>query len=184
MPTIPDHLLVDAALLGDTEAFSGLYDRYVATVFDYAYQVTGDDDEALSITQDVFTAAWTNLAKISLGTGSILPWLLTAAQFRCQHAARRAGRRIPTVDITEYERDGSEVDDLDMKVHAQFLLHRIEKEVDLMPTLDATVYRALIHDGLSYDETATLAGISVASVTKRMKRVRARLRKAFREETW
>jgi RNA polymerase sigma factor (sigma-70 family) len=177
-----DHLLVDAALLGSRAAFEELYGRHGDSVYAFAIEATGSEDEALSITQDVFIAAWTNLEKISLGTGSVLPWLLTAAQFRCNHAARRAGRRPKTVDIADYVLTQVDTDSLESTVDAGQLLDRIEKEVSTMTPLDARVFRALIHDGLSYGEAASQIGISVDSVTKRMKRVRSRLRDSFKGE--
>jgi RNA polymerase sigma factor (sigma-70 family) len=174
-----DHLLVDAALLGNRAAFDELYLRYADVIFSYALETLGERDAAVSVTQDVFNAAWSRLDAISLGTGSILPWLLEAARNFCLHAARKARRQVNTVSIAEYEGHEIDPDGLDERINAQHLLGRIEAEVARMPALDAQVYRLLIHEGRSYAEAAAAIGISTASVTKRLGRVRARLRKQF-----
>ncbi len=179
MPSTSDHLLIEASLLGDKKAFELLYTRHRQAIYAYALALVQDPDAAESVTTDTFVTAWHKRAEIAREVRQIREWLLKTASNNSKNANRRAGRRMQTVDIIEYEQIPVESDPTDAQFDTQDLLHRIGEEVRNMPPGDAALFRALILEERPQEEIAAALGISVAAVKMRMKRIRGRLRDKF-----
>ncbi|PRY67941.1 RNA polymerase ECF family sigma subunit [Glaciihabitans tibetensis] len=173
-----DERLVAAAVRGDERAFAVLYDLHVDQVYSQAMAELQNPDDAQEVTQEVFAIAWRRRAKVQLVDGSALTWLLTTCRnVTANHL--RAQRRRPVIGLIE-ERPPTlaDTDRVEEQVDSRRLMERMERAVMAMPDLDREVYRAIIHRELSYEQTAAALGISVASVRKRLNRVRTRLRKS------
>jgi RNA polymerase sigma-70 factor (ECF subfamily) len=56
-----DRKLVEDCLSGKTEAFSGILDRYERPVYNLAYRMVGNSEDAVEVTQIVFIKAFENL---------------------------------------------------------------------------------------------------------------------------
>jgi RNA polymerase sigma-70 factor (ECF subfamily) len=173
-----DRELLDAAARDDDRAFAVLYHRYIEDVFVAALEELGDEDEAQQVAQQVFATAWDKARHVRLANGSALGWLLVTCR---NHAANRLRslRRRPAFEglddraVTMLEtRQRQRIEDRE-------LLERVEEEISAMPALDQQAYQAVIVEGLSYDEAARRLGISVASVGKRLNRVRKRVGQRF-----
>ncbi len=63
MTDIEDSQLVATCLKGDSKAFDRLIERYQKTIFNAAYQMVNDFDEAEDICQNVFVKAYENLER-------------------------------------------------------------------------------------------------------------------------
>lgn len=57
----PDVAIVDACLKGDREAFGTLIDRYERKMFNVAFRVVGDHEDAMDATQQAFVKAYEKL---------------------------------------------------------------------------------------------------------------------------
>jgi RNA polymerase sigma factor (sigma-70 family) len=182
MPIVTDRLLVEAALLGDRGSFDRLYHRYARVVYDAAFAVLDHPDESETVTQDVWVITWNKLDRVELGSGTILPWLLGVAAGEIRNAARRLGRRAHVTGMDRFVEAGADPDPVHTSVTTTQLLAKIEREVAGMRHADADVYRCLIVEGLSYDETAAVLRMSAGNVGKRMNRVRSHLKKRLAED--
>jgi len=58
-----DKILVQKCLDGNTESFGVLVEKYQETVFNVAYRICGEYDDAADITQSAFVKAYENLIK-------------------------------------------------------------------------------------------------------------------------
>lgn len=58
-----DKRLIHRCLNGEIEAFAGLIDRYEKTIFNIAFRLTGDYDDARDVTQTVFVRAYEKLGE-------------------------------------------------------------------------------------------------------------------------
>jgi RNA polymerase sigma factor (sigma-70 family) len=177
-----DAQLVSEAARGDERSFAALYDRHVEPVFLQALSELGDEDDAQEVTQEVFAIAWRKLTRIRLVDGSTLPWLLTTCRNVTANRLRSLRRRPPSAQLSDDDRAEVMTDRLDARLDSHLLVSRMEREVTGMPDLDREVYLAIIRRESSYEETAIELGISVASVRKRLNRVRTRLRRTFGSE--
>lgn len=82
-PTDPRHemwTLVQRVQAGDTEAFGAIYDRYVDTVFRFAYFRVGNRPLAEDITSEVFTKALARIHSFTWQGRDFGAWLVTIAR--------------------------------------------------------------------------------------------------------
>ena len=75
-----DAELLLAARGGDPSAFRALYERYLPTVWRYAYaQTRGDVHAAEDLVSETFLALVRALAKLDAGRGPLASWLMAAS---------------------------------------------------------------------------------------------------------
>jgi RNA polymerase sigma factor (sigma-70 family) len=86
-----DTLLVSRALAGDLDSFGQLYDRYFPRVYDFAWRLLRDADEASAVTQSVFATAMANLPALPKAA-SFRSWLFTIAHQQTVTRASGLGR--------------------------------------------------------------------------------------------
>lgn len=83
---------------GDREAFATLYTRYNKTVYQIAYNATGDHNEALEIVKLVFREMYQTICEKGPYLGDLYGWLdaLTSKQLRVRRFAQQVNNaRIP-----------------------------------------------------------------------------------------
>ncbi len=176
MQKLTDAELIAATLHGEVSAFRSFYDRHVAAVFGRAMSLLQDEDDAREITQDTFALAYRKLRSIHLVEGSARPWLLRSCLNLAATRLRSASRRPLTVDIADYVTTMTDTESIETRMDSQLLLDEVAKEVAGMPFIDQEVFRLVLVEERSYDDAADALNISIASVRKRVNRVRAKLR--------
>jgi len=93
---VADDLLVDAAKAGSTKAFDVLVGRYRARVFNLAYRLTRDVDDANDVAQDVFLRAYARLGEFE-SRRSLAGWILLTARNAAIDSIRRQRRSVALV---------------------------------------------------------------------------------------
>ncbi len=176
MQTQPDAELIAATLRGDISAFRQFYDRHVDAVFGRAMSALHAEEDAREITQETFALAFRKLRGIRLVEGSAKPWLLRSCANLVATHNRTAGRRPVTVDVTELDDSMTEADATETIVGSQLLLEQLRGEVAGMPFIDQEIFRLVLVEERSYQQAAEALQLSLASVRKRVNRVRTRLR--------
>lgn len=101
-----DTLLVSRAMAGDLDSFGQLYDRYFNRVYDFAWRILRDSDEAADVTQGVFMKAMQGLPGLSKAV-SFKSWLFTIAHNTALNRAERAGRSVRLPSAVHEEAFGS-----------------------------------------------------------------------------
>jgi len=76
---LDDKQLIENYLDGDGNSFSILIDRYLKSVFNFAYRLCGNKNDAEDIAQDTFLKVWKNIKKYN-GKNSFKTWLFTIAR--------------------------------------------------------------------------------------------------------
>jgi RNA polymerase sigma-70 factor (ECF subfamily) len=144
-------------------------------IYNFAYRLTGNADDAADLTQDVLIRVHRGLHTYSPGSFDGWLWRITRNAFLDE--VRRKRRR-PTVPLP---------DDLDRMASASM---PAPDDVLAEVRLGADVQQALLklpHDfreavvmcdvvGLSYDEIASAAGVPVGTIRSRIHRARRQLR--------
>jgi RNA polymerase sigma-70 factor (ECF subfamily) len=172
----PDVELIARSIARDERAFGDLFDRHATAVYRFAYSLTHDVTEAQELVQETFVTAWKKLADIRLVGDSMLPWLLVATRLHAQNLRRKHQRTdaLPLDEhILNHRAEG---------IHEDHLAHREELEwvfaaVRELSETDQRIVELCLYEGRSYKEAALQLGLSVTSVTKRVERTRARLRR-------
>ncbi|NPV67342.1 MAG: sigma-70 family RNA polymerase sigma factor [Anaerolineae bacterium] len=94
------HEWVEAALEGDQRAFGLLVEHYQTAVFNLAYRMLGEPQEAEDAAQEAFLRAYANLSRYD-PERSFKTWLLSIASNHCIDRLRK--RRLTWLSIEEEE---------------------------------------------------------------------------------
>ena len=113
-----DQQLISKALQGSEKAWLSLIKRYEKRLYNYAYRMGGNPDDARDMLQEILMSVYRNLGSYR-GEGVFAAWLFRLASFRCTDFLRR---RRPQVYNS---------DELDLMADEQ--LDR-QPEVDMMGT--------------------------------------------------
>ena len=182
--------LIQRAQKGDPDAFAALVDEHQRYVYNLAFRVVKDENEALDLTQETFVRAWTALPNFR-GHSQFRTWLYRITTNLCYNRLPGLRRSLTDLgddilpDLPESNELSSnplrEVESKEIRAH---LHHAIDQ-------LDAN-YKILIvmryHDELSYEEIASLLNLPLGTVKTGLFRAKEKLRLAleglYPEEKW
>jgi RNA polymerase sigma-70 factor (ECF subfamily) len=160
-----DDRLVDAARLGDPEAFAVIYQRYKLDVWHLAWFTLRDHHDAEDVLQDTFLKAQRALGQYRRD-GTLRPWLLTICRNACRDRMRASSRHedvafddeLAAVAGVAPDREGS------MDFH---------RALSALPAEDREAFLLVDVLGCRSEEAARIAGLRAAS-TLRSRLARAR----------
>lgn len=93
--------LVERALAGDQLAFTQLMQRYAGAVFNLAYRMLGNAQDAEDASQEIFLRAYTRLESFDRAR-RFSTWLLSIASNYCIDRLRRQRMSWLTLDDVAY----------------------------------------------------------------------------------
>jgi RNA polymerase sigma-70 factor, ECF subfamily len=171
---VDDAQLVRAAQAGDADAFEVLVRRHQERVFRVALRMLGDPVDAEDATQDTLIQAWLGLPGFR-GRTAFSTWLYRIVVNRCLNllAARRPAFEIVEVSMAAV---GEPAEEAQMR-------ERLAAVVAAIVALPGEQRAALVLrelEGLSYEDIATVLGVSVAAVKGRLHRARGELARRLR----
>jgi RNA polymerase sigma-70 factor (ECF subfamily) len=176
-----DAELAALALAGRQEAYRILLARYREPVFRLVRATTGDPDEALDITQEVFVAAFSALARYD-ASRPLGAWIRRIALNKCRDWARRRKVRSFFTRAARLEDARSVSDDVvpsDVQVSDRTELARVSAAIALLPARLRDVLLLRTIDSLTQAEAAAVLGITEKTVETRLYRARAKLKDAL-----
>jgi len=101
---VEDADLIQQAARGQVEAYNLLVSRWEKRVYNYLLRVTGNREDALDLTQDVFLKAYQNLRKLE-EPARFAPWLYRIAHNEAYSLFRK---RRPETDVETLELEGTD----------------------------------------------------------------------------
>lgn len=93
-----DQQLIQRAIAGNERAWLNLVKRYEKRLYNYALRMSGNQDDAMDIMQDVLMSVYRNL-KNYRGDGEFPAWLFRIASFRCIDYFRRRQFHMSSEDM-------------------------------------------------------------------------------------
>jgi RNA polymerase sigma-70 factor, ECF subfamily len=168
--------------------FDELFDRYQPMVFNLAYRILGDREEALDISQEVFLTIYRKMHHFR-GDSSLKTWIYRIAVNRASNRCRwwNRLRRRGTVSLDQHlMRDAglnlSETLETDDRSPEENLLSK-ERSLEIqrsllrlpVPQRVAVVMRDI--EGMSYEEIAASTQASLGTVKSRIARGREELKR-------
>jgi RNA polymerase sigma-70 factor (ECF subfamily) len=172
-----DDALVDAARLGDPDAFAVIYQRYKLDVWHLAWFTLRDHHDAEDVVQETFLKAHRALGQHRRGGGTLRPWLLTICRNACRDRLRAAQRRDEVALDEELAAlalpagaGGSAAPGAGADPERQIDFHRA---LAALPEDDREAFLLVDVLGCHSDEAARIAGVRAAS-TLRSRLARAR----------
>jgi len=176
----PSDVQVMAGLLaGDQCSLEDAYRQHGGLVYGLARRVTGREDTARDITQDVFAFLWERPDQVDLTRGSLRSFLGVVTHRRSVDAIRRTSRRAGA-ESRAAERETAVQSDHDAEVvQAGLVSWRAAKLRSLLAQLPTEQRQALelaYYQGHTYREVATMLGIPEGTAKSRLRLALARLR--------
>ena len=171
-----DVALVGDAARGDLDAFGTLYRRHQQRVFRFARAMTGSNETAEDITQEVFVVLLTDAGRFDPARAAFTTYVYGIVRNMSRHRVRRERQ---SLSVDELMRDGRDIDvdeDPSKLVEGVELAGAVRRALLSLPSR----YRELIvlcdlHD-LSYEDAAAVVGASVGAVRSRLHKGRQLLR--------
>ncbi len=181
-----EHSLIQRSQKGNQDAFAALVDEHQRYVYNLAFRLLKDENEALDLTQETFVRAWTALPNFR-GQSQFRTWLYRITTNLCYNRLPNLRRSLNDLgdDVME-EIPESEFDNPAYKFETAETKNRLYKAID---ELDAN-YKLLIslryQNELSYEEIASTLNLPLGTVKTGIFRAKEQLRKslAHLEESW
>lgn len=176
--------LTDSALLallksGNSQAMTGIYERYWGVLLHHAHRLLPDEDECKDVIQDVFVGLWQHAP--TLGEDSQLAgYLHRSVRNRVLNKLARDQVRLAYLaDVDEADYSGEYLSE---RIHELELLRLVEAEISRMPDKMRTVYLLRRETGLSQKEISSQLAITVPTVRFHLKSALDRLKAMLRQE--
>ena len=163
-----DELLVIRCQLGERPAFDELIDRWHAPLWKYARRLSGDDEPAHEIVQDVWLRVLRGIHRLR-DAAKFRAWLFGIARrvVMDRLRVRYAAPAVADVDLeTIAADDAPAADDLE----------QLQQELERLPIVERDVLTLFYLNELSLAEIAEVLGVPAGTVKSRLHRARRMLR--------
>lgn len=175
-----DVQLIYNALSGDDEAFSSLVLKYQKSVHALAWRKIGDFHYAEEITQDTFLQAYKKLSTLK-DPNQFAGWLYVIANRLCVDWMRKRkpaqqsleNIAVKAIDKITYERYVLEQRETEA---AEFRYEIVKRLLEKLPESERTVVTLYYLGEMTTKEIGKFLGVSVNTITSRLKRARERLK--------
>jgi RNA polymerase sigma-70 factor (ECF subfamily) len=170
--------LIGLAQRGDPAAFSQLVAHYQQVVFNIAYRLTGDRQEAEDVAQEAFVRAYEALDRFELGR-PFAPWLCRIAT---NAALNQIKRRRPEVGVEDVAPLADAAPGPEARAIANDASARLRAAIATLPPHYCAAIELRHFQGLSYQEMSAALGAPLSDVKSWLFRARRRLRQALQAE--
>ena len=167
-----EHRLLDAAKR-DPQAFAALYDRYFDRIYNYAYRLTGNQDEAEDVTAQTFKQAFENIGRFEWRGVSVGAWLYRIAGNVVAGTHRRTRPAAPFEDALEVPNSDPTPEDLVVKYERY---DELLKAVHTLPQTQQQVIILRFGENLSYQDIGQAIQRSEGAVKQLIHRALVNLR--------
>jgi len=164
---------------GDEDAYGELYTRYYQPLYRSLRKYLRSDELSEDVAQNVFLKFWEQRAEpVIIREPS--SWLFTMAKRQAFDLLRRAS--VEEAALSVILANYPSISESEPQILAKDYLNFIERILAQMPDLTAEVFRLCRQQHKSYEEAATLLGISRSTVKKHMIRSMSVLKDAAESE--
>jgi RNA polymerase sigma-70 factor (ECF subfamily) len=156
---VEDADLIARTRKGDIEGFNLLVSRWEKRVFNYLLRLTGDPDDSLDLSQDVFLKAYQNIRKLD-DTARFGPWLFRIAHNEAYSAFRKK-RPETAPEENFFERQTAPGIAIDLSLAVRGALDRLSPE-----QREAVVLK--VYEGFKFEEMSEILECPVSTVKSRL----------------
>jgi RNA polymerase sigma-70 factor (ECF subfamily) len=163
---VDDRALLEAARVGDLDAFGELVARHQARVYRVALRLLGSEADAEDATQETFVQAWRSLSRFR-GDSEVSTWLYRIVTNRSLNmlAGRRHGEALD-VEVPALGADPAEI------AAARERFAAVARAIMALPPKQRAALVLRDFEGLSYERVAEVMEVSLAAVKGRIHRAR------------
>jgi RNA polymerase sigma factor (sigma-70 family) len=165
--------LIDGCRLNNRDAQETIYKHFYEDMFVTCKRYAVQAHDALTILNDGFLKAFTNISKYNKELGYFRPWLKTIIINTAIDYTRRTKKNAHIIHIDSIEESGNDDFQLNFNIHQEEVLQHFES----LPSVTRIVINLFAFDGYTYNEIAEMLGITestsrwhVAEARKKLKR--------------
>lgn len=177
-----DQHLVRAVATGSAEALADLYDRYSATVFGLARRITGRQEDAEEVVQDVFAQVWRQAGRYQDGRATVVAWLVMLTRTRAIDRLRARAAR-PDQDATATPETtplvATSSPDPEQVAVSSDEARTLKRMLGSLPEVQRSLVELAYYDGLTHSEIAAQTGLALGTVKTRLRTALFTLREAI-----
>ncbi len=175
--------------VNQTETLKELYDKYSRMVFNVAFRMLQNREDAEDVTQDVFLKVYKSL-KYFRGESQISTWLYRITINQSLNLQRKRkykqwlslSKQADVSDSFENNDDnidiaGAPEESPDAVLERKETERVVQEAINQLPEQQRTALLLHRYEGLSYEEIAKIMDVSVASVESRLHRAKIALTK-------
>jgi RNA polymerase sigma-70 factor, ECF subfamily len=179
--------LIQRCAAGEQGACAELVATHERMVYQLAFHLLGDRDEALDLAQEVFLRVFRTLPSFR-GQSALRTWIyrIVINQARNRQRWWRRRRRSDQVQLEHHVlehgelRQQTDAESPDRALARKELAAKLWTALDHLPFDQRTVIVLREIDGLSYDEIADSLAVAIGTVKSRLTRARQTLRRELR----
>lgn len=176
-----DVTLIAACQQGDPRAYRHVYELYKDRVYGLCRNMSGSDEDAADLTQDVFISAFKSIQSFRMES-AFGTWIYRIAVNRCSKALRkfkpdqRSYEDMEAMDLAPPSRTPNPEAQLLRKESNE----RVEAAIARLPESLRTIFVLGTVEGMRYREIAEILDVTEDAVKMRMHRARKRVRDTLR----
>jgi RNA polymerase sigma-70 factor (ECF subfamily) len=178
---IDDKALVRQAQRGNPEAFAELVTRHQRYVYNLAYRLLQDTDEAEDLAQEAFLRAWRGLDNFR-GEARFTTWLYRIVTNLCYNRLHSLRRQLVDADVDDVDSLASPLDQEPPAVveaaERRAFLHR---HIADLPAKYQVVITLFYLQEFSYQEIAQVLDLPLGTVKTHLFRARERLKRQIQD---
>ncbi|WJG08630.1 sigma-70 family RNA polymerase sigma factor [Aliiglaciecola sp. LCG003] len=167
-----DEQLINKALAGNKRAWMSLLKRYETQIYNYGIRMTGSNEDALDLMQEIFISVFRNLASYR-AEGSFKGWLFKIAHYRCIEFYRRKKPNQGLEGVPELE---SQEPCVESRMSAIQDTNQLVIAMQQLPLAQKAVVELKFFGQFTFDEIADQLGISANTVKSRLYGALAKLK--------
>jgi RNA polymerase sigma-70 factor, ECF subfamily len=174
--------LIERCVAGDESACADLVAAHQRTIFNLAFHLLGDRDEALDVSQEVFLRVFRTLSRFR-GQSALRTWIyrIVVNQVRNRQRWWHRRRRADLISLDDHlkrcgELEASQEILPDRLLASKETAARIWAAMEQLPFDQRTALVLREIDGLRYEEIAFTLNVAVGTVKSRLTRARQALR--------
>jgi len=187
-----DALLISSCKQGDMEAFESLVHKYQKRMFNIAFRIIGDYEDAGEAVQEAFLSAYRGIGKFR-GDATFLTWLtaitVNLTKNRLKQVRGRRHHEIYSLDDPMQTDEGCMAADPPSNapsVQDQLEQHDIRQKVQECISILETDFREVLvlrdMQEFSYEEISSLLKIALGTVKSRLSRARETIRDCLKRK--
>lgn len=182
-PHDDDVVLIARSKQGDREAFNSLVDRYSSQVYNFAYRMTSNREDAEDIYQEAFIHAFRGIHSFR-SDSAFSTWLFRIVRnVYLDEVKRRRSRPSVSLEESIETEDGSIARDVeddgplpDEIIQTNERRRIVRRAISQLPSRQREILVLYDLHGFKYEEIADILEINVGTVKSRLNRARKSLR--------
>lgn len=166
--------LMDSISRGDEAAFEEFYRIFSQPVYNLAYKITGDSNEAEEILQDAFVSVWKSAKRYDPRLSKPFSWLIVITRRLCWNRLRGKGRHTRKIDALK-EAIHADVNPKPSKLPDQAtegleMKEKVEARIEHLPKAQRACMEMALFSGLTHQEIASELQLPLGTVKTWLRR--------------